>query len=349
MRIHPTKPLVPFLLLAALGLGAAKLGRTSPAGDIAAAAGAFLDSLSPELRAAAARSFDDPARLDWHFVPRGRPGVTFAQMDAGQRTAARNLLRAALSSRGVLKAEGIMALDGVLREMERAAGGDGASRDPLAYTIAVYGMPGKGTPWGWKIEGHHLSLNFTLPAGEAVAHTPAFMGTNPATVAQGPQAGLRVLSREEDLGRALAGSLTEAQRVEGILSGQVPSDILTMPGRGLDAAPARGVRHSDLDASQQALLLELIEEFAGNLRRELALAELERIRAAGLAEVRFAWAGELLPGRPHYYRISGPTFVIEYDNTANNANHVHTVWHDRERNFGQDLLRQHYEHGHPHR
>lgn len=342
-------PFAAFLVLTSLGLGAANLARQTPAADMATAAGAFLQSLTPELREAATRAFDDPARLDWHFVPRSRPGVTFGQMDTRQRAAARTLLRAALSSQGMLKAEGIMALDGVLRDIERAAGGSGAGRDPLSYTITVYGTPGADAPWGWKIEGHHLSLNFSLPLGQTVAHTPAFIGTHPATIPEGPQAGLRILSREEDLGRDLARSLTETQQKEGILPGPMPRDILTMPGRGLDAAPAHGVLFSDLLAPQQALLLELIEEFAGNLRRQLAAAEMERIRAAGVRHIRFAWAGELSPGRPHYYRISGPTFVIEYDNIQNNADHVHTVWHDRERNFGHDALKDHYRHGHPHK
>jgi hypothetical protein len=329
-----------------MGFGAARLAQRSPATDMAHALERFLAALTPELRAKASLKFDDPARTDWHFVPRSRPGVTFGELTDAQRSAARDLLRSALSPRGMLKAEGIMALDAVLRDMEKAAGGDGAARDPLSYTIAIYGSPGQPKGLGWKIEGHHLSLNFTLPNDVSVSATPAFMGTHPARVPRGSQAGLRVLALEEDLGRELARSLDDTQRKEAVLAGEVPREVLTLPGRRLDAAPSVGLAFSSMTRAQQSTLVRLIEEYAHNLRHDLAAAEMERMRKAGLDQIRFAWAGELEPGRPHYYRVSGPTFVIEYDNTQNNADHVHTIWHDRERDFGRDMLREHYEAGH---
>ena len=313
------------------------------------AAERFLELLTPELKAKALVPFDSAARTDWHFVPRTRPGVTLGEMTDAQRIAARNLLRSALSSQGMLKAESIMALEDVLRDMERAAGGDGAARDPRAYTLTVYGEPSTLRPWGWKIEGHHLSLNFTLPREETVTTTPAFMGTSPAEVKSGLKAGHRVLAAEEELGRRLVKSLSVEQLKTGLLTGEVPREVLTLPGRPLSGVPDAGVPYADLRPEQQEILVALLSEFAGNLRHELAEAELERIRKAGLDNVRFAWAGATEPGRPHYYRVSGPTFIIEYDNTQNDANHVHTVWHDRERDFGRDLLKEHYEHGHEHK
>ncbi len=333
-----------FVLLSAMSLAAARLAL--PATDMVGAARAFLDSLPPESLAKAKLAFDDAARTDWHYVPRTRPGITFGEMTDAQRIAARNLIRTALSPRGMLKAESIMSLDGVLRDIEKAAGGTGGSRDPLAYTLTIYGEPSDARPWGWKIEGHHLSLNFTLPGGTVVDATPAFMGANPARVPSGPKAGLRVLAAEEDLGRELVRSLDEAQQKEAVVSQQVPADILTMPGRSLDGAPATGLPFSAMTPEQQALLKRLLDEYAFNLRHELAEAEVARIHEAGLNNVRFTWTGSVEPGRPHYYRISGPTFVIEYDNTQNDANHVHTVWHDRERDFGHDALKDHLEHGH---
>jgi hypothetical protein len=339
---------IPLSVFAALSIGAAALGRRSPTDDMAGAAARFLAALSPDLRTKVNLKFDDPARTDWHFVPRSRPGITFGEMNDAQRSAARDVLRSALSSRGMLKAEGIMALDAVLRDLEKASGGDGASRDPLSYTMALYGNPGQ-VPWGWKIEGHHLSLNFTVAMDDAVSSSPAFMGAHPTRISRGPQAGLRVLALEEDLGRQLARSLGEAQKKDGILAGEVPREILTMPGRSLDTAPPVGLLYSSMTSAQQAMTMQLIEEYAYNLRHDLATTEMERIHKAGLDRVRFAWAGDVEPGRPHYYRISGPTFVIEYDNTQNNADHVHTVWHDRERDFGKDLLKQHYEDGHEHK
>jgi hypothetical protein len=264
-----------------------------------------------------------------------------ADMTDAQRRAARDLLRSALSTQGVHKVEQIMSLDAILREIENNPG-----RDPLQYTFAVYGDPGSNSPWGWKVEGHHISLNFTFVNGYPVATTPSFLGANPATVASGPRAGARAMAVEEDLGRELLGSFDDAQRTEAVIAERAPSDILLIPGRSFDAAPSMGIAYASMSADQRRMLEELIDEYAHNLRRDLAEAELARIRAAGLDAIRFAWAGSVEPGRGHYYRISGPTFVIEYDNTQNNANHVHTIWHDRDRNFGRDALREHYERDH---
>lgn len=328
---------MPFLVLAVLVAGAARLG--SIATDMSVAAAAYLNSLSPELRARASVPFDGPGRTDWHYVPRSRAGVTFGQMSESQRIAARNLMRAALSSKGLLKADAIMSLDTVLRELEK--GSQGPVRDPMAYEVTVFGDPGK-PPWGWKVEGHHISLNFTVAADGAWAATPSFFGANPAEVRTGPLAGQRVLGAEEDLGRELAVSLDDLQRKEAILTGNVPGDILAIPGRSLDEAPSGGLAYSAMKADQQAILERLLDEYAGNLRHDGAAEQLKRIRDAGLDKIRFAWMGKTEPGHPHYYRISGPTFVIELDNTQNNANHVHTVWHDKTRDFGRDLLGEHY-------
>ena len=337
---------IPLVVMLALCIGAARLGVRTPADDMALAAGKFLDSLTPELRAKAVIGFDDKARTDWHFIPRTRPGIPFGEMNDAQRAAARVLMRSALSSRGALKVEQIIALESILRDVDKGTP-DEALREPKAYTISVYGEPGaKDGRWGWKIEGHHISLNFTLPERDQVRTLPSFLGASPAQVRQGPGAGLRVLALEEDLARELARSLDDSQRKTAVLPGEVPREILTRPGGELEAVPAVGLAHSSMTPAQQALLLRLIEEYAHNLRHELGAAEMDRIRTAGLEQVRFAWAGELEPGRPHYYRISGPTFIIEYDNTQNGANHVHTVWHDLDRDFGEDLLRAHYEREH---
>jgi len=330
------------LVLMAVTAAAAGWGsrRTSEA-DMAGAAGRFLDSLSPELRTKAAVAFDAKAREDWHYVPRQRDGVEFGEMNEKQRIVARELMRSALSSRGMNKVEEIMLLDAVLKEMEQGAP---VRRDPLAYTIAVYGTPGTGKPWGWRIEGHHVSLNFTGASG-GTAVTPAFLGANPAEVRQGARAGVRVLAAEEDLARELLRSLDEVQRKEAVIGETAPGDILSSPGRSLDEVTTTGLAVSAMNAAQRGLVERLLEEYAGNLRHELASHELERIRAAGIEKIRFAWMGGAERGTPHYYRLGGPTFIIEYDNTQNDANHVHTVWHDRERDFGHDLLKEHYDRG----
>lgn len=377
---HPNRVRVVSVSLLALALGlsgAAAAGRHSGAARtpvvlpvnkeasdesvehaMAIAATRFLASLSPELRARAQLPFDDKAREDWHYVPRKRSGIEFAEMNAEQRRAARDLMRAALSSQGMNKVEQIMQLDSVLRDMEQEKG---PRRDPLAYSICVFGFPpseveaadatdakhdhAHAAPWGWKLEGHHISLNFT-GVHEHTTTTPAFLGSNPGEVRQGDRAGLRVLAVEEELARELLASLTPDQRREAVLSGEVPKDILAVPGRDVSKVDQTGLTVSEMKASQRGIVDRLLHEYANNLQHELAQQELSRIESAGKDKIRFAWIGSDQRGQGHFYRLSGPTFVIEYDNTQNDANHVHTVWRDRERDFGHDLLREHLEHDH---
>jgi hypothetical protein len=203
-------------------------------------------------------------------------------------------------------------------------------------------------PWGWRLEGHHLSLNFTLVPGQPVAVTPAFLGANPAEVPSGPQKGLRALGAEQDLGRALVRSLTDLQRARTVIAAQSLGDIVTGPGRADSLAAPAGLPLADMSGDQRALAAQLIDAYARNMRAELAEKELGRMREAGIERIHFAWAGPIEPGRAHYYRLHGPTLLIEYDNTQNSANHIHSVWHDPRRDFGQDLLRAHYERGHHH-
>src|SRR5882724_11473892 len=305
------------------------LGQPSDAARaaMAGAALAFLGALPAEARKHAVFALGDAERLNWHYVPRGREGVPFKAMPAPARTAAHELMKASLSAVGYSKATNIISLEDVLRRIETF----GLSRDPENYAFTVFGNPGASAPWGWRVEGHHLSLNFTLVPGQPVAMTPAFLGANPAEVPSGPRKGLRALATEQELGRALAQSLTEAQRTR--------TDILATPA---------GLPLADMSGDQRSLATKLIEEYARNMRSELAEQELRRMREAGVERVHFAWAGPLEPGRAHYYRVHGPTLLIEYDNTQNNANHIHSVWHDPKRDFGLDLLRAHYEHGHHH-
>jgi hypothetical protein len=178
--------------------------------------------------------------------------------------------------------------------------------------------------------------------------TPAFLGANPAEVPSGPKKGLRALAAEQELGRALAQSMSEAQRARTIIAAESLGDIVTGPGRADSLATPAGLPLADMTGDQRSLAAKLIEEYARNMRSELAEPELRRMREAGLERVHFAWAGPLDAGRAHYYRLHGPTLLIEYDNTQNNANHIHSVWHDPKRDFGLDLLRAHYQHGHQH-
>ncbi len=324
---------------------------SAPADRIAAAADRFLATLGDDLRAAAALPFDSPVRTDWHYIPRARPGVKLKQLNDQQKHAVHELLRSALSSRGYLKATGVIALEGILRDLTIAAGHDGSGRDPENYSVIIFGSPhavdAAGTPWGWRIEGHHLSLNFTATTGEVVASSPAFIGSNPACVPTGPHAGWRLLAAEEDLARRLMGLLAPEQRAQAIIDGGEPEDIVLSPGRALDLGKPAGLSYRQMDAAQRDTLMELVREYAENNQGDLSSQLMDRIRARGPDEIRFAWAGGEKPGEGYYYRIHGPTFIIEYDNTQDHANHVHSAWRDLEHDFGVDLLAQHYKKDHP--
>ena len=309
---------------------------------MAAAATAFLASLDSSRRRRAVFGFGESERLNWHYVPRRREGLPFKDMAAPSRAAAHELMKASLSAVGYAKVLNVIQLEEVLRQIEML----GLSRDPENYAVTVFGTPADAAPWGWRLEGHHLSLNFTLVPGKPVAVTPAFMGANPATVKSGARAGLRALEHEQDLGLALARSLDPAMRGRAVIRADSFGDIVMGPGRRELFAAREGVALASLGGDQRALALRLIETYARTMRAEIADEELRRLRAAGVEQVHFAWAGPIDPARPHYYRLHGPTLVIEYDNTQNDANHIHAVWHDPVNDFGADLLRAHYEHGH---
>lgn len=305
--------------------------------EMASAARAFLAALSPNLRGQALLSVADPDRRDWSYVPGRRRGARLKDMSAAERAAARALLRASSSARGYEKALGVIELEGILRELETF----GWSRDPELYWVTIFGDPGSDAAWGWRFEGHHLSLGFSAAGGETLVSTPAFYGANPARVPGGPRAGWRVLASEEDLARRLLGALSPAERRRAVVSESAPADIFLRPGRSGPPEPA-GLPASEMSAPAREMLRSLLAAYVENARPEIAARRWKRIEAAGIGAVRFAWAGGSAPGRGHYYRIQGPTFVVEYDNTQNGANHVHSVWHDLDGGIATDLLRRHY-------
>lgn len=314
----------------------------APGEDMAAAARAWLAALDPALRAQATFPFTDAERENWHFIPRARQGVPFKAMSPAQQEAARALLATALSAHGVLRVEAIRGLEEVLRTIEGAA-----RRDSALYYVTVFGEPAEHGAWGWRVEGHHLSVNLTVIDGHAFSTTPLFMGANPAEVRlPGPAQGRRALAEEEDLGRALVQSLDPAQLQAALLSATAPGEIITGSDRQAKLEQPAGVSYAALTPPQQAHFIGLVRLYASRLRPELAEAELQKIADRGWNTLTFAWAGGRARGEPHYYRIHGPHFVIEYDNTQNDANHVHTVWRDFTGDFGRDLLREHYQASH---
>ena len=315
----------------------------SSADKMAAAAEKFLGTLSDQEKAKATFDFSDKERLNWHFIPRERKGLPLKELRPDQAHLASALLGSGLSQRGYLKATTIMSLEQVLLELEK---GSGPARDPQRYYVSIFGTPDARGTWGWRFEGHHLSVNFTIVDGRLIAGTPSFLASNPAEVREGSRKGLRVLAAEEDLGRALVKSLNAKQRAIAIITNVAPKDILTGADRSVKPLPHGGLAASQLKSEQRDLLRRLIEEYVRRHRADLADAELKKIDQAGFHRIQFAWAGGLERGEGHYYSVQGPTFLLEYDNTQNNANHVHSVWRDFENDFGVDLLRRHYDQHH---
>jgi hypothetical protein len=297
-----------------------------------------LAALPPAAREQIARPFADRDRAEWHYTPRSRNGVALKELDARGRDAVHALLKDALSASGYRKVVNIIELELVLREIETF----GLMRDPERYHLTIYGAPSPTGAWGWRFEGHHLSLNFTLAGDHMAVTTPSFFGANPARVAKGPRAGLRVLADEEDAARALLDSLSDAQRREAVFDTRTYGDIVTANAESVDPLAPVGIAAARLSDAQRAQLMKLVEVYARTFEPGLAEARVARVREGGVENVRFGWAGATEPGKQHYYRVQGPLFLIEYDATQNGGNHVHTVWRDFAGDFGRDLLREHY-------
>jgi len=310
--------------------------------EMAAAAQAWTGSLTPDQQKDAVFALTDKERENWHYIPRARKGVPFKAMTEPQRKLARTLLESGLSQHGIAQADMVIALEQVLFEIEKAP-----HRDNSLYFFSIFGTPGPTGTWGWRVEGHHLSLNFTIVDGKRIVATPNFVGANPGEVRlAGPQLGRRALAAEEDLGRALVLALDEPQRAKAIVSAVAPSDMLTRNDNIAKPQEPAGLGYTEMNAAQQDQLKALMAVYANRLRPEVAEAELKKIADAGWNRLSFAWAGSTKPGDGHYYRIQSPDFIIEYDNTQNNANHIHTAWRVFQGDFGRDLLQEHYKESH---
>ena len=310
---------------------------------------AFLASLTPEQRQQAVFPFESDERTHWHFIPTEgfpRKGLTVKEMTEPQRALAHALLKAGLSQRGYMTATAIMAHETLLgglerREREGGRQAEGFARDPVRYFFSVFGTPSAKTPWGWRVEGHHVSLHFTMANGNVIASSPAMFGSNPAEVLEGPTKGTRILAAREDTARELLLSLDETQRTQAVINGVAPNDIVTMNRLAVTPLSPIGIEAAKLTARQRDLLMKVVDTYVGPMADDIAADRMAQLQKAGLEKIGFAWAGEAERGKKHYYRIQGPTFLIEYDNTQNNGNHIHSVWRDFTNDFGRDLLREH--------
>ena len=351
-----SSPLSPRVCLLAAAIAAATAGSMFAAARsssvMADAAARLLSSLTPEQRQQGAFAFAADERMHWHFIPTEmfpRTGLLIRSMTPPQRALAHDLLKAGLSQRGYLTATSIMDLETVLKALEgaeRAAApqpprGTVLERDPEKYFFSIFGTPSAKDTWGWRVEGHHVSLHFTVVNGTMVASSPTFFGSNPAEVREGPKKGLRILGAEEDAARALLQSFDAAQRAKAIIAAAAPADMVTMANVDITPLSPSGLDARAMTAAQRDLLMKLIDVYIGKMAADIAEDRLARVRKAGVEEIAFAWAGEIDRGKKHYYRVQGPTFLVEYDNTQNDGNHIHSVWRDFNGDFGRDLLREH--------
>ncbi len=334
------RALAPLIAVSALAVAYARI---PAAQTMAVSAKAFVDSLTPEQRQKATFKIEDEERFNWFYTPVPRKGLPLREMTAGQRQLAMALLAAGLSQQGFIKATTVMSVDEVLKALE---GGSGPTRDADGYFFSVFGEPSDTGVWGYRIDGHHLSQNFTIARGKVVG-APSFFGVNPAEVpATNSRKGLRTLAREEDFGRDLIQALAADQRKTAIVTATAPGDILTEHSRvaALNGQPS-GIQVSALNPAQREKLRALLDEYCDNVTEEIAAARHAQVQKAG-NDLWFAWAGGIERGQKHYYRIQSGTFLIEYDDTQNNANHIHSVWRDFKGDFGRDLLAEHYHASH---
>jgi hypothetical protein len=302
----------------------------------------LLAALGPEQLAKARIEFSDDERRNWHYVPLERKGLQLRHMTSYQRHLATALLAAGLSQSGFIKAVTIMSLEDVLKLIEND---DGERRNPEKYYFSIFGTPSATGTWGYRVEGHHISQNYTVANGEVIGG-PSFFGSNPAEVRIGPRKGLRALADEDDFGFAVIESLDEPLRQVAIVDPTAYADILTSDKRAAAlAGQPSGLPAAKMNSNQFDALRALVEVYARNLPGDLARRRTQQLDKAA-RNIHFAWAGGTKPGDPHYYRVQTPLFLIELDNTQDKANHVHSVWRDLARDFGGDTLRAHYEADH---
>jgi hypothetical protein len=313
----------------------------------------FIDSLTPEQKHRALLNFMDTARIQWNNLPvglRARAGINIGSLTEDQRKQLHRILSASLSSQGYLKATSIMHLDNLLnwffdtlyykkqiseQDLTELRGLKWSHRN---YYLAIFGRPSDSV-WGYKLEGHHLSINFTF-VNNQLSVTPLFVGTDPAEYPIGEYAGWRVLGQEEDLGIKLIGLLSPEQQKRATMNQSVPRDIITGAESGKRLIDNWGLLASEMNKDQQSILQYIIREYVFNLEYEKAIVEYDKILQAGIGKIYFGWIGPYEESKPHYYVLNGPTFLIEFDNSGD---HIHSIWREKGNENGEDVLKKHYE------
>ncbi|HCV27968.1 MAG TPA: DUF3500 domain-containing protein [Dehalococcoidia bacterium] len=321
------------------------------AAAMAGAAKALLAEIGSDSRLAF--EFGNEQQFEWDYRPHVRAGVPLLDMSANGRRAAMHLVEVSVGIRANEKATSIMSLESTLADHEAldGTGVSGRPRDPSRYYFVIYGDPGGSAPWGWQVDGHHVSLNYTVVDNEYVAVTPTFFGANPAVSLHGENAGFRALPEEEDVARDLLYSLSDDQRKIALQNPVAPPDIISDSNARVMPGDPIGINLSALDDPQRDGFVELIHVYVDRMTDEIAANQWKRIEGDGLDTIKFAWKGGPDVGDGHYYAVQGPRFLIEYDNTQNDANHIHSVWRDYISDWGDDMLGRHYsdassDHGH---
>jgi hypothetical protein len=326
-------------------VGVALIGQSAPdstGSRMKTAADAYLASLTPELKKKTSFGFDDPHRTKWFFTPQQdkekhftRKGVRLEEMTADQKKAAMALLKSGLSKKGYEQATTIVGLENLLKELEGSGGA--MVRNDNWYFVSIFGEPSNTGKWGWRFEGHHLSVNYTIDKGDVIAGGPVLFGSNPAEVKDGPKKGLRPLPDIEDHVRAIVKSLNadqdkvakQAKHFAEIKEGQPRADV---------GAPV-GITADKLTEQQKAILVKLLQAYADRMPEDLAAEDMKKVKATPDAKLYFAYSGGVTPGEPYTYRVQGPEFVVEFlniqaDSAKNPANHIHSAWRRLPTDFG---------------
>lgn len=312
------------------------------ASGMAKAAARFVESLSDDQRDKTIYEYMDGERIFWYYPPVNRHGLPLRDMDDDQRQLAYSLMETGLTADSFEKARLIIEHESVLGPLEKEAGVRSFVRDPDLYYWTVFGDPSDGAqPWGWRVEGHHVSLNFSLWGDKFISMTPFFFGANPAEVRKGPKKGLRILDDRETLAFELMNSLDKGQASAATIYAEAPYDILTYNASRVSLPPEEGLPASKMNDTQKTILRNLVETYVNQVRSDMAAEKLRRLEDEGFDGLHWAWGGPVREGKEHYYRIHGGNFVVEFDNRQNGANHIHSVWRDVENDFANDVLREH--------
>ncbi len=306
------------------------------------AAKRFVESLSGDQRDKTVYEYMDGERIFWYYPPVNRHGLALRDMDDDQRQLAYSLMETGLTQESFEKAKLIIEHEAVLGPIEKEAGVISFVRDPDLYYWTLFGDPGSDSePWGWRVEGHHISLNFSLWGDRFISMTPFFYGANPAEVRKGPKKGLRILDDREDLGFELMNSLDKGQTSTATIYAEAPYDILTYNSSHVSLPPEEGLRASKMNDTQKGILRNLVKVYVDEVRSDMAEDKWARLEEEGFDGLHWAWGGPVEKGKQNYYRIHGGNFVVEYDNRQNDGNHIHSVWRDIDNDFANDVLREH--------